>query len=456
MICLAKLGAGGIETACITQIKEFSKRGYQVYVLAENGFYADKIKEIKGVKYIDFSYESRSSYNLEKVEYVKEIIQKYDIKLVYIHQVDCVTSVFSACLLTNTPYVAYVHHGITGVYDVELQIGNMSKAFQTLYYKMAYKIITIQESSKKENMERFELDESKYEVIPNCIDFNEFKSNSTIDLNNVLLISRFEKDKKNGVINGLTWFAEYKKINPEAKLTIIGDGSQKETVEEQIKSLGINCEMLGSRNDVKDIIEQNGIVLGVARCVQEAIAMKRIAIITGNEDFQGIVNIENINKFSYTNFQDIENGKQDYRKVAEQLYSYKKQDIEKIVEENYNWLYDNRNIQDNIFEVEDIEKVQNPMESLDKNKVIEVLIGELQYMHTWMQKEIDRGWDARDKTEEYYLGREKWNETILEKKEEELKNTIEKYDKLENELKNIKNSKTLKVICKIKKMLKRF
>ena len=132
MICLARLGAGGIETACITQIREFSRRGYQVYVLAENGFYVDKIKEINGVTYIDFSYESRSSYNLEKVEYVKEIIQKYDIKLVYIHQVDCITSVFSACLLTNTPYVAYVHHGITGVYDVELQIGNISQAFQTL------------------------------------------------------------------------------------------------------------------------------------------------------------------------------------------------------------------------------------------------------------------------------------------------------------------------------------
>ena len=39
-------------------------------------------------------------------------------------------------------------------------------------------------------------------------------------------------------------------------------------------------------------------------------------------------------------------------------YSYQKQDIEKVVEENYNWLYDNRNIQDNIFEVEDIEKVK--------------------------------------------------------------------------------------------------
>ena len=51
MICHAKLGAGGIETACITQIREFSRRGYKIYVLAESGFYAEKLKQIekKGV-----------------------------------------------------------------------------------------------------------------------------------------------------------------------------------------------------------------------------------------------------------------------------------------------------------------------------------------------------------------------------------------------------------------------
>lgn len=261
MICHAKLGAGGIETACITQIREFSRRGYKIYVLAESGFYAKKLNQIPGVTFIDFKYESRESYNLEKIEFVKNIIEKYNIKLVYIHQVDCVSSVFSACVLTNTPYVAYVHHGITGVYDEELQIGNMGLEFQTLYYRLASKIITIQETSKKENMKRFKLEEDKYKVIPNCIDFQEFKSNSPINTNKVLLISRFEKDKKNGVINGLRWFAEYKKINPEAKLTIVGDGSQRQKVEEQIKELKIECDMLGARNDIRDIMEQNGIVL---------------------------------------------------------------------------------------------------------------------------------------------------------------------------------------------------
>ena len=76
MICHAKLGAGGIETACITQIREFSRRGYKIYVLAESGFYAEKLKQIDGVTFIDFKYESRESYNLEKIENVKDIIWK--------------------------------------------------------------------------------------------------------------------------------------------------------------------------------------------------------------------------------------------------------------------------------------------------------------------------------------------------------------------------------------------
>ena len=449
MICHARLTAGGIETACITQIKEFSRRGYKIYVLAENGFYAEKLKQIKGVTYIDFPYESRASYNLQKVEQVKEIIEKYNIKLVYIHQIDCVASVLSACILTNTPYIAYVHHGITGVYDDELQMGNMGRNFQTLYYKMASKIIAIQEASKKENMERFKLEENKYKVIPNCVDFLEFNSKSPINLNKVLLISRFEKDKKNGVINGLRWFLEYKKLNSKAELTIVGDGSQRQKVEEQIKELKIECHMLGARNDIRDIMEQNGIILGIARCAQEAIAMKRIAIITGNEDFQGIITNDNIEKFSYPNFQDIKNGKMDYAEVAKQAHLLKNKDIEKIVDKNYEWLYKNRNIKDNIYEVEDIEKINNPITELDRNEILRILIGELQYMHTWMQKEIDRGWEARQKTEDYYLGREKWNNKVLKEKEQELEQYIAKYNNALNELENIKNGKFWKIYKKL-------
>ena len=218
-------------------------------------------------------------------------------------------------------------------------------------------------------------------------------------------------------------FDEYKKINPKAELTIVGDGSQRPKVEEQIKELKIKCNMLGARNDIKNIMEQNGIILGIARCMQEAIAMKRIAIITGNDDFQGIITSDNIEKFSYTNFQDIENGKKNYAEVAKQVNSLKNQNMEEIVDKNYEWLYANRNIKDNIYEVEDIETISNPINELDRNEIMRILISELQYMHTWMQKEIDRGWEARQKTEDYYLGRENWNDKVLKEKEQEFLRT---------------------------------
>ena len=99
--------------------------------------------------------------------------------------------------------------------------------------------------------------------------------------------------------------------------------------------------------------------------------------------------------------------------------------------------------------LEDIEKINNPITELDRNEILRILIGELQYMHTWMQKEIDRGWEARQKTEDYYLGREKWNNKVLKEKEQELEQYIAKYNNALNELENTKSGKFWKIYKKL-------
>ena len=449
LICFAKLGAGGIETACLTQIKEYARRGYNVFVLAEEGLYSEALKKIGGgVTHINFKYDSRSSFNLDKIKQVEDILIKNDIKLVYIHQVDCVTSVFSACMLTKTPYIAYVHHGISGVYDIDLQIGNMSNEFLKLYYKFAYKIITIAEHPKEENKKRFNIIEDKYEIIPNCIDFEKFKTDKEADINKVLLISRLERDKGNGILHGLKFFLEYKKLNPNAELTICGSGSQEEVVKQQIKELGIECTMLGSRNDVKEIMEQNGIVLGVGRCIQEAVAMKRYAIITGNESFQGIVTPRNIEMFAKVNFSGNTNKNIKYKDIIDKLLEYSKDG--EILEGTYNWLSTKRNIKQNLYVIADIQDISNPLDKLDKNEVISILFGELQYMHTWMQKEIDRGWDVRQQTEDYYLNRENWNELQIQEKEKEIEQLKEENAKIKEQLNTTLNSNSWKLIERIR------
>ena len=145
----------------------------------------------------------------------------------------------------------------------------------------------------------------------------------------------------------------------------------------------------------------------------------------------------------------IQNGKKNYAEVAKQVNSLKNQNMEEIVDKNYEWLYANRNIKDNIYEVEDIETISNPINELDRNEIMRILISELQYMHTWMQKEIDRGWEARQKTEDYYLGRENWNDKVLKEKEQELNQYIEKYNRTLKELEEIKNSKSWKLFKKL-------
>lgn len=455
LICFAKLGAGGIETACLTQIKEYARRGYNVFVLAEEGLYADTLKKMKNVNFINFKYESKNSFNLDKVKQVEDILIKNDIKLVDIHQIDCISSVCSACLLNKIPYIAYVHHGILGVYDLELKMGNMSNEFLKLYYKYAYRIITIIEESKQENIERFNIKEDKYEVIPNCIDFEKFKSNTEPNLDNVLLISRLEIDKGNGILHGLKFFKEYKKVNPNAKLTICGSGGQEDVVKKKIKELGIECTMLGARNDVKEIMEQNGIVLGVERCIQEAIAMKRYAIITGNESFQGIVTPTNIDMFANVNFSGNTNKNINYKEMVDKLLEYSKDG--KILEGTYNWLITNRNIKQNLYEIENIQDISNPLDKLDKNEVIRILLGELQYMHTWMQKEIDRGWDARQQTEDYYLSRQEWNEGQIKNKESEIEKLREENTEINEKLDKILKSNSWKLLKKVrdKKLIKK-
>ena len=450
LICFAKLGAGGIETACLTQIKEFARRGYNVFVLAEEGIYLDTLKSINGVTHINFNYDSRNSFNLDKIRKVKQIIIDNNIKLVYIHQVDCVSSVFSACMLTKTPYVAYVHHGITGVYDIDLEIGNMSNEFLKLYYRYAYKIITIAEVPQKENRERFNISEDKYELIPNCIDFDTFKTNKPIDTNKVLLISRMEKDKGNGILNGLKFFKEYKLLNPNAKLTIVGGGSKEDEVKEQIKNLKIECEMLGKRSDVNYIMEQNGIILGVGRCIQEAIAMKRYAVITGNEGFKGLVLPSNIEEFSEKNFSKKGESEISYSEVAKKIYLASEKEKNEIIKSNYDWLIKNRNIKNNLYVIQDIENIKNPLEDIDYKEVIEILFGELQYMHTWMQKEIDRGWDVRQQTEDYYLNREKWNEEQTKNKDIEIQKIKEEKKEIKEKFDKILKSKSWQCIEKIR------
>lgn len=76
LICLNSLEIGGVETACFTQIKEYARRNYEVYVLAGKGIYVEKIEKLSNVHFIEFDYEHKNGIEIAKIDFVVDILKK--------------------------------------------------------------------------------------------------------------------------------------------------------------------------------------------------------------------------------------------------------------------------------------------------------------------------------------------------------------------------------------------
>ena len=52
LICLERLDIGGVETAVITQAREYKRRGYEVTLIAKSGCYSEILKK-KDLNYMN-------------------------------------------------------------------------------------------------------------------------------------------------------------------------------------------------------------------------------------------------------------------------------------------------------------------------------------------------------------------------------------------------------------------
>lgn len=431
LVCLNSLGVGGVETACFTQIKEYARRKYEVYVLAGKGIYSEKIKKLKKVYLIEFEYEHKNGIDFAKVKFVIDILKKYNIDIVFIHKLECILSVFPACILTNTAYIAYLHMGILNTYDWYLGNLNLSKAFLKAYFQNAYKIIGITKQAIEENKNLFNIKKEKYKLIPNAIDFKEFYNNNihNTESDNLLFITRLDKDKGNGIKNAIEFFIGYKKFYSNTTMDIIGDGAEKGRIEGEIKKHDLAINLLGAKNNISDYIKNYKIVLGVDRCIQEAIAMKKIAIIVGYEGFKGPVVYNNIIDASKTNFSGRNLPTKNYKEVLEWYNQLNKNQIDEIANKNYEWLYENRNIENNIYEVNNSKEVKEYVKSIDYNRLLTLLFEEIGNLQRKYNKDLKNAWDIKEKTEKFYLNRENWDKNQLKEKDKlisELKKYINK------------------------------
>ncbi len=373
LLCLNKLDIGGVETAVLNQTIELIRRKYRVVILADDGIYRQEFEK-QGAIFIKLKYVYQNSCNKTILQKIMKIIDDYKVEQVHIHQFDCINPSFMACLYKKVPYVAYLHCGIMNVYDFFEKCIPCYRVIFSLYFHNASKIVAIRESAKKENINKYKVDSNKYIILKNSIDFNKFKVNDnkiSTKIEKFLVISRLAKEKEISLINAITLFKKYYKINPQARLTIVGDGAIKEKIVKEIADIKDVTTMLGARKDIAKIMATQDIVVSLDRCILEAITMKKLAIISGYDGLKLLVTKKNIEKASNENFggSNLENKTSD--SLVNQLLKLDKKEIKNIVENNYKYAYENLNIRKNIFV---FDNVKNDNIQLDHENVLDNFI----------------------------------------------------------------------------------
>ncbi|MEG1008501.1 MAG: glycosyltransferase family 4 protein, partial [Clostridia bacterium] len=309
MICLEKLGIGGVETAVINQIMAFIQKKYFVVVLSKDGIYRKDIEKI-GAQFIEFDFEITNEFELIKSEKIKKLLVELNITQVHVHQFSCLNYIIPVCINMNIPYVLYIHVGIlnnsNNVYNWFCENYPIYN-FTFLYsFEFAYKIIAITESAKEYIVNRFNFDEKKCLVIPNCINFNNYISQKKVKtINNILIISRFSNEKTKLILNAIDLFFELKKItnNNKLSLTICGDGHEKNKIEQYINdNYKIAVNFIGETKNVFEVIDKNDCVISTDRCILEAMATKKIAVISTYDGLKGVIDKSNIKNVSISNF----------------------------------------------------------------------------------------------------------------------------------------------------------
>lgn len=348
-LCLERLDIGGVETAVYNQAITLNEKGHKVVVLAKPGLYTEKLEE-EQILCIPFEFPVEDGYSFPKIKKMIELLKTYKADQVHVHQFPCIPIVYAACLMTGIPYVSYLHTGLLdkeyAVYDwFEHTFFIYKKAFP-LFFGQAERIIAITPEAKEFHQKRYKIEEEKYQIIPNSLNFKTYETGEErkeLALKKWFMISRFSKEKMMSIKNGIDLFIEYanKKSNSSLQLTIVGDGEKRRELEEYCKEVNLRNHRIrfyGSSNEVPELMRDQDVVIALDRCVLEALAMKKIAIISGYQELKGIVNKENIEQELQENFSGKGLETKTKQEIIETIESMSLQDQKNLVDSNYQYI----------------------------------------------------------------------------------------------------------------------
>jgi glycosyltransferase involved in cell wall biosynthesis len=296
----------GVTSKTLTDGKYLASMGIRlIIVVPKNPFAkADITAKLQalGLKYYFAPTHFRILYFLFPFSLLKinKIISRERIDLLHVHHRKALVLGVILSWLRKIPLV-YTIHGISS--------GELPLALKSFWFRSVSRVIAVSEESAAYFKSRVRYPAERVVVSRNGIDFSHFK-NSEKNRNchlNLLYISRLDRDKRKAVDAVMDAVARMFPERSQIRLRILGDGRQYGKIKKKAQAInaGLGRDIIvveGWANDLAGHFAKADVIMGAGRCVLEAIASGRPALVVGNEQIGGLVTESNFHSLQKANF----------------------------------------------------------------------------------------------------------------------------------------------------------
>lgn len=278
---IQSLDNGGCENMLLRTLPLMKKFNHVIITLNRRGGLADKFQE-KGIRVININQKSL----VDLLSY-----RRLNIKLKEINPSLIITYLFHADLIGRLYVQSFIKVKVIPFLRTTYNHKNFWQArlIEKITNSLVYKYLANSEAVKDFYVHKIGVSKNKITVIPNGIDIDyynsipkDYKLRTKLGLKRpdivIICVANFHINKGHKYL--LEAFEQVYKKNKNIKLLLVGDGSEKENLKNQIKSYDSknNIIFLGKRDDVPFLLKISDMFVlptlfeGMSNSIMEAMA----------------------------------------------------------------------------------------------------------------------------------------------------------------------------------------
>lgn len=292
---------GGLETHIHSYYTALRQKHH--FVFAFGRFESDLPFEANDIN-TGFNFSNTSSIKdfLYDVEQLVTLIQKQGIDVIHVHPFYSIFPAMVAGQITGVPVVC-THHGPAS-FTFPSRVNEII-LFYYFYSELVSKVFSVSRAGKNVLEKQMQISDVIY--LPNALDTELYRRHTVANNRRWAAISRLDEDL--GKVSALKKLFEAMPSLPIDAVDIYGDGSQRQMLEDYVKTLGLEKKVrfMGFQSDLYERLDgnYNGII-GADRVAMEGLTMGYPVLELGYGRICGIFDQELIKLGSDCNFVAID------------------------------------------------------------------------------------------------------------------------------------------------------